>query len=203
MSESPLTPLPVPLEILIGGIPGSYKSSLALRLAVELRLSLAGTDQLRALARRYDSDPLLQGKTHDRYKLFGGAEEFLLEGFLGQCGLMQPPIRAVRDYHRQRGEGCVIEGVHVVPGMTDPAQPGLMLILSLDSAEKQLERMLMKRRYAPLMEQWTRAKAQESIRIQKMLVDNARREGAVVADASGTFESVVNQAKKVITGEFL
>jgi len=198
-----LKPPPLPKEILIGGVPGSYKTSLASRLCADLRMPGAGTDELRAVARSYDTDPFLSGKTHDRWQLLGDVEAFLLEGFLRQAEAMQPAVRAVRDYHRRRDENCLIEGVHIVPGLSDPSD-GVMLIMALSSAETQLRRMISKRRQAPGMEPWTQSKADQSMRIQELLLENAARAtGVVVLDADGDLDDCLRQAKEVIGAELL
>jgi len=161
------------VEILIGGIPASFKTSVATHLASQLGLSMIGTDQLRALARVYDDNPFLQGTTHTRWQLLGGSD-YLVEGFLKQGEVMQPIIEAARDYHRARGEHCVIEGVHVVPGLTSPPKVGIQLLMVIDDPHLQQARMHHKFSRDPEEAVlWTDEKTQQLQVIEQELVSRA------------------------------
>src|ERR1035437_435864 len=104
-----------PLEVLIGGVPGTLKTTTAVLLGSRLDLPVVGTDQMRAVQRVYDDSPFLLGTTHTRWELLGTEEENLTTGVLLQSELVRTAVLEVEGENLSRAQGQIIEGVHLIP----------------------------------------------------------------------------------------
>ncbi len=109
----------MPVLILICGMPGTRKSSTAVKLGAALNFAtVVGMDEIRDVMRIYDKRPIIQGRSHNRWKLFGSpAERNFIKGFLGHCRTLKKGAMAILRKNMKIGENTIIEGVHLVPSL--------------------------------------------------------------------------------------
>jgi 2-phosphoglycerate kinase len=185
-----------PVEVLIGGIPGTFKSSTALRLAAELGVGVAGCDELRNTAQHYDKDPILAGETHTRWRLIGGPEH-LVDGFLAQARLMTPLLDRIRDWRLNRGEHLVVEGVHVIPGMSAAPAIGVAALLIVNPAVE-IARMQQKFARVPdIAARWDEHKGTALAEIQAELVGRARAHDWLILEARSPLQAATTIADEL------
>jgi 2-phosphoglycerate kinase len=108
-----------PVAILIGGVPGAGKTTLAIKLANELGIKeVVDTDNIRQVMRIYDKNPILHSVTHDCWKFFGEkTDENSLKGFAAHTELLHEAIIEILRYNLRRNTSIIIEGVHVTPDL--------------------------------------------------------------------------------------
>ena len=119
------------LVVLIGGVSGTGKTTVANELVRELGLSHhLSTGFIRAAITHFLPGPegrLLQKHTYDAYQALTGSvfsdRSPLLEGAVQQSILLKPAIESCIGRAAREGIGMVLEGSHFIPGILD--MPGL------------------------------------------------------------------------------
>ena len=108
-----------PMLILICGMPGTRKSSTAVRLASLLEFAVVvNIDEVRDIMQLYDKRPAIQGKSHDRWKLFGSLnDKNFFRGFTAHSRTLKQGVMAVINKNISIGENIIIEGVHLLPSL--------------------------------------------------------------------------------------
>lgn len=108
-----------PIAIVLGGAPGTGKSTLATQLAVRLNIPrVVTTDAIRDVLRTVvpaNVLPELHGSTFDVVDP-GSVDPF--SGFLRQCNAVGAAATAVADRLADEHRSVIIEGVHALPGAT-------------------------------------------------------------------------------------
>jgi 2-phosphoglycerate kinase len=106
-----------PIAILIGGVPGAGKTSIAVKLANELGIKeVLDTDNLREVVRMFSDNKILHSVTHDCWKFFGEKnEENIIKGLIEHVNLVQPAVLRVLNYNLRRNTSIIIEGAHITP----------------------------------------------------------------------------------------
>lgn len=179
-----------PFLILICGIQGTHKSSTAVKLGAMLNFaSVVGTDQVRDLMQSYDDTPILQGKTTDRWQLFGEfSRQNLIKGLVGQSQLVKVGLSTILCGNLEVGENTIIEGVHLIPSLYSiflsvnfPRVKKFHFLLVAENSEHHAQLLEKKfgRRHG-LQKPWSQEKVRITEQIQNYLVRNARQYGAVV-----------------------
>lgn len=104
-----------PLVIFICGMPGTRKSSTAIKLAAALDIKVVvGTDQVRDIVRIYLKTPLLNVPSHHCWDLIGERKyEDIVDGYLLQASLLRKAVMANLALAENRGENMIFEGVHL------------------------------------------------------------------------------------------
>ena len=140
-------PLPQPkgpLVILLGGVSGTGKTTLANALVRELGLSHhLSTGFIRAsiahLLPQGDAQ-LLQKHTYDAYEALSDGipadRSPLLEGAIRQSLLLKPAIESCVRRAVREGIGMVLEGSHFIPGILEPETTGANLMCVLDVPDR-------------------------------------------------------------------
>lgn len=151
-----------PVVVLLGGAPGTGKTTVANILQAELGLSHhLSTGFIRASIAHLLSEPqaqLLKHHTYDAYQdLEGGAcnsgalidtdsgeRSRLLEGAIRQSMVLKPAIESCISRAVREGIGMVIEGSHFLPGVLEPGTLAATLLCVLDVPDRQIlkERVL-------------------------------------------------------------
>ena len=123
-----------PLILLIGGTPGSGKSTVAAELAYRLNIArIQSTDMMREIIRSYITPEVAPTLCYSSFEAWRGLpaprheptttpERRMLEGFLSQVAIMRPALKASIERAVQEGEHLILEGVHVLPSELDLAE---------------------------------------------------------------------------------
>jgi len=130
-----------PMHILIGGVSGVGKSTLAAALAFRLGITrMTSSDSVREILRATttrDLVPTLHTSSFDAWKALvevlglegEPSDEVILQGFRDQVARVSVGIRAIQERNARERTSVVIEGVHVVPGfLSHPLQSEVVQI---------------------------------------------------------------------------
>ncbi len=175
-----------PVLILICGMPGTRKSSVAVKLGAALNFStVVGMDEIRDVMRIYDRRPIIRGESHNRWKLFGvPTKRNFIRGFLGHCrALRKGAMAIIKKNVAKIGENTIIEGVHLVPSLYQNI-PGAMvfhvLLVAKDHAHhKELLEKKFGRRHG-IQKTWLSEKVWHIEQIQDFLLRDARKHNVAV-----------------------
>ncbi len=176
-----------PVLILICGMAGTRKSSTAVLLAAALRFAtVIGMDEIRDVMRLYDRRPIIQGRSHNRWRLFGkSTESNFAKGFLGHCRALRRGARAIiRKNIIRVGENTMIEGVHLLPSLYQNIPEArvfhILLIARNHAHHKELLAKKFDRRHG-VQKAWLSEKIWRIEKIQQnFLIDDARKHNVAV-----------------------
>jgi 2-phosphoglycerate kinase len=125
-----------PLILVIEGSSATGKSMLALDFIANLAITrIVSTDTVRQVLRGIHSPekhPELYCHTYQAHlHRQAGSDEFdpIVRGYLAQCELMEPAIRAAVEGLVWEGTEALVEGVHIIPGSLRGLGPGILEIL--------------------------------------------------------------------------
>jgi len=140
-----LAELDVPIIVLIGGATGTGKSTVATEVAYRLGITrVTSTDFVRQTLRAFFSPefmPSIHYSSFEAGKGLRSAEQEevdpLLHGFLDQTRNVLVGVNAAIERSLAEGWSTVLEGVHLVPGMTAPIEEALVVqcVLAIDSED--------------------------------------------------------------------
>ena len=115
-----------PVIILLGGAAGVGKTSLALEVAHRLGIGrVLSTDSIRQIMRLMLSralSPAIHGSSYDAHKLLPADDrgiDRVIGGFLEQAATVAVGIRASLERAVNENASLVMDGVSIVPGLTD------------------------------------------------------------------------------------
>ncbi len=176
----------MPILILICGMPGTRKSSTAVKLGAALNFAtVIGMDEIRDVMRVYDKRPIIQGRSHNRWKLFGGStKRNFIQGFLGHCRALKKGAMAIIRKNTQKiGENTVIEGVHLIPSLYQNIPRArvfhVLLIVEDHIQHKELLAEKFGRRHG-IQKTWTSEKICHVEQIQDFLLNDAQKHNVTV-----------------------
>jgi 2-phosphoglycerate kinase len=116
-----------PLVVMIGGVTGVGKSTVATQLANRLGITrVVATDQVRQVVRAFFSHEFMPAVHHSSFDVAGalpalaGDEAATVAGFLRQVEDISPGINAIVERAVAERLPLVIEGVHLIPEVPDP-----------------------------------------------------------------------------------
>ena len=139
-----------PLVILLGGAPGTGKTTIANVLMTELGLSHhLSTGFIRASVAHLlpEADArILQHHTYDAYQALSSADSasasdddgLLLEGAIRQSMLLKRSIESCIHRALREGIGMVLEGSHFLPGVLEPGTLEASLLCILDVPDREV-----------------------------------------------------------------
>jgi 2-phosphoglycerate kinase len=142
---SELAELDLPIIVLIGGATGTGKSTVATEVAYRLGVTrVTSTDFVRQTLRAFFSPEFMPSIHHSSFEAgralrSAEAEEVdpLLHGFLDQTRNVLVGVNAAIERSLAEGWSTVLEGVHLVPGMTAPIADALVVqcVLAIHSED--------------------------------------------------------------------
>jgi 2-phosphoglycerate kinase len=178
-----------PFLILICGLAGTRKSSTAVKLGATLDFAtVIGSDEIRVLMRLYDKSPIIQGKTYNRWQLFGPLnQKNYAKGFMAHSLVLKKGIMAIIETALSLGENAIIEGVHLVPSLykkIPSARKFHFLLIPKDfSRHLRLLSYKFKRRHN-IQKPWSEEKIRLHERMKKFLIKDARKNGTIIIQSS-------------------
>ena len=197
-----------PLLVLIGGVTGVGKSTVATQLAGRLGITrVIATDQLRQVVRAFFSQDFMPSVHHSSFdvasalRTYGDDASGTVAGFLRQAHDLAPGIDAL--VHRAVSEGTpiVLEGVHLLPEIPDPRlrERAVAVRVLLTATDERAHRahfhargMTTPRRPDRYLEAFDRIRV-----LQDYLVERAKREGIPIIDEAG-IDPVVARVTEVV-----
>jgi 2-phosphoglycerate kinase len=142
---SDLAELDLPIIVLIGGATGTGKSTVATEIAYRLGVTrVTSTDFVRQTLRAFFSPEFMPSIHYSSFEAgralrSAEAEEVdpLLHGFLDQTRNVLVGVNAAIERSLAEGWSTVLEGVHLVPGMTAPIADALVVqcVLAIQSED--------------------------------------------------------------------
>jgi 2-phosphoglycerate kinase len=114
-----------PILLLLGGVSGVGKSSIAAEVGARLRITtVLPTDAIREVMRHVVSDtlaPILHSSSFDAWKTLRAPvpedHDPVIVGFRQQAEVVATGVRALVDRALREGNDLIVEGVHIVPGL--------------------------------------------------------------------------------------
>jgi 2-phosphoglycerate kinase len=185
-----------PLLVLIGGVTGVGKSTVATQLAGRLGITrVIATDQLRQVVRAFFSHDFMPSVHHSSFNVaaalrtYGDDQSGTVAGFLRQAHDLAPGIDALVQRAASEGTPIVLEGVHLLPEIPDPSlrDQAVAVRVLLAARDEQAHRAHFHMRGAETPRASGRyLEAFDRIRIlQDYLVERAEREGIPIIDEEG------------------
>jgi 2-phosphoglycerate kinase len=197
-----------PLLVLIGGVTGVGKSTVATQLAGRLGITrVIATDQLRQVVRAFFSHDFMPAVHHSSFDVAAALRTYsddasgTVAGFLRQAQDLAPGIDAL--VHRALSEGTpiVLEGVHLLPEIPSPdlRKRGIDVHVLLTARDQHAHRAHFHARGATTPRGPDRyLEAFERIRVlQDYLIERAEREGIPIIDEAG-IDPVVARVTEVV-----
>lgn len=180
-----------PIVIVLGGAPGTGKSTLATRLAVRLNITrVVTTDAIRDVLRTVIPDNVLPELHESTFEVVDPDAPDPFAGFTRQCNAVGAAAVAVADRLADEHRSLVVEGVHALPGATTAAladhaaSPIVIerLIIQTDAGDH-AELLRRRETHEPLRRGARHlARLDDIRRIQEHLIDHARSTGTTVMD---------------------
>ncbi len=185
-----------PLVVLIGGVTGVGKSTVATQLATRLGVTrVIATDQLRQVVRAFFSRDFMPAVHHSSFdvasalRTYSGDESGTVAGFLRQAHDLAPGIDALVQRAVSEGTPIVLEGVHLLPEIPDPAlrKQAIDVRVLLTVSDANAHRAHLHARGAITPRGADRyLEAFERIRVlQDYLTERAEQEGIPIIDENG------------------
>jgi 2-phosphoglycerate kinase len=197
-----------PLVILIGGVTGVGKSTVATQLANRLAITrVIATDQIRQVVRAFFSNEFMPAVHHSSFDVGraiatrGEPEEQTVAGFLRQVSDIAPGIDALVDRAVSERSRIVIEGVHLLPEVPNPELRERALtvevLLAVEDEQAHRGHFHMRGLQSPRPPE-RYLEAFDRIReLQRYLIDRARAAGIAIVDAGG-LEATLKRVQELV-----
>jgi 2-phosphoglycerate kinase len=197
-----------PLLVLIGGVTGVGKSTVATQLAGRLGITrVIATDQLRQVVRAFFSHDFMPAVHHSSFdvaaalRTYGDDESGTVAGFLRQAHDLAPGIEALVQRALSEGTPIVLEGVHLLPEIPDPTlrKQAIAVRVLLTAQDERAHRAHFHARGANTprgqdryLEAFHRIRA-----LQDYLIERAEAEGVPIIDEAGV-EAALARVTEVV-----
>jgi 2-phosphoglycerate kinase len=197
-----------PLIVLLGGVTGVGKSTVASQLANRLGIThVVATDQVREVVRAFFSPHFMPAVHHSSFDVGGvlaepsGNDSSTVAGFLRQVGDVAPGIDALIERAVSERTRIVLEGVHLLPDVPDPAlcQEAITVraLLTVEDEEVHRAHFYMRGFEQPRPPE-RYLKAFDRIRaLQEYLIERAQQAGIPTIDEGG-LEPTIKRAMEVV-----
>ena len=185
-----------PLIVLIGGVTGVGKSTVATQLAGRLGITrVIATDQLRQVVRAFFSHDFMPAVHHSSFDVaralstYADDESGTVAGFLRQANDLAPGIDALVQRAVSEGTPIVLEGVHLLPEIPDRRLRrdaiDVQMLLTVRDEHAHRSHFHMRGSETPrapdrYLEGFSRIRV-----LQDYLIERAQREGIPIIDEQG------------------
>jgi 2-phosphoglycerate kinase len=179
-----------PFVVMIGGVAGTGKSTISIRLAHLLDITrIIGTDTIREIIRNMVSEELVPTLHESSFAVDNAVNasfvgDPLMYGFNQQVDAVSTGIRAVIDRVVREGENAIIDGVHMVPGslgMNDRTDCfGFQYVLELPDVEEHKKRFESRAQWSNRDPQRYIDRIDEIRALQDNIIEQAGENGATV-----------------------
>jgi 2-phosphoglycerate kinase len=197
-----------PLIVMIGGVTGVGKSTVATQLAGRLGITrVIATDQLRQVVRAFFSHDFMPAVHHSSFNVAAALPTYrdddsgTVAGFLRQAHDLAPGIDALAQRAISEGTPIVLEGVHLLPEIPDPKlrRQAIDVRVLLAARDEQEHRAHFHIRGAETPRASDRYLAAfDRIRVlQDYLIERAEREGIPIIDEPG-IEGALGRVTEVV-----
>jgi 2-phosphoglycerate kinase len=197
-----------PLVVLIGGVTGVGKSTIATQLASRLGITrVVATDQVRQVVRAFFSHDFMPAVHHSSFdvatalRAFGDGDRATVAGFLRQVEDIAPGVDALVQRSVEERGRIVIEGVHLLPEVPSEAlckqavTPRALLAVTDEQAHRAHFHM---RGFESARPPQRYLEAFERIRtLQDYLIERARGAGIPIVDEGGV-EPALKRVMEVV-----
>ncbi|MEM4389672.1 MAG: AAA family ATPase [Candidatus Micrarchaeia archaeon] len=197
-----------PLIIIVGGIPGTGKTTLASELAIRLGIRIVlGGDTLREFLRGMVDEkayPVLFSSVYEAWKHFGPepTREAVIKGYVEQSRIMNACLARMLERCERDGESIVLEYLHFLPSMLEHQlrfKGAVGMALELKSREEHIQRFRMRQRYShyksPVERLINNLDKYEAM--SAYMIEDARRHGIPVLE-SGDIQRAIDQALDIV-----
>jgi 2-phosphoglycerate kinase len=197
-----------PLIVLIGGVTGVGKSTVATQLAGRLGITrVIATDQLRQVVRAFFSQDFMPAVHHSSFDVaralstYADDESGTVAGFLRQAHDLAPGIDALVQRAVSEGTPIVLEGVHLLPEIPDPRLRkeaiDVQMLLAVRDEHRHRSHFHLRGSETPrapgrYLEAFDRIRM-----LQDYLIERAQREGIPIIDEHG-MEPALGRVTEVV-----
>ena len=184
----------VPLVVLLGGVTGVGKSTIAKELAFRLSIrTIIGTDTVREVMRKIIARELLPDLHTSSFLAWRELKaNSLIEGFESQVRHVSVGVKAVLGRVQREGLNAIIEGIHLIPGFVETGENTFMYILTV-SDRKILEAHFYERsRYSKRPADYYIEHIDEILWLQEYIVRKAKEHGIKIIE-NVELEKTVNE----------
>jgi 2-phosphoglycerate kinase len=207
-----LSELDLPVVVLIGGATGTGKSSVATELAYRLGITrVTSTDFIRQTMRAFFSSEFMPSIHYSSFEAGDGlrspqeAGDPAIAGFLEQSRNVLVGVQASIERALEEGWSMVLEGIHLVPGMFDPARHDALVVqcvLEVEDLEMHAGRFYVRDATSDGLRPMAKYldRLPEIRRIQDEIVRRAHRQGVPVIETGTVAEALVEVMELVLQG---
>ncbi|MBS3145065.1 hypothetical protein J4208_05785 [Candidatus Woesearchaeota archaeon] len=177
------------------GVVATGKSTLAHHVLGDLKeADLVVTDNLLAIKRMQDSNPIWEHSSYSQWERFGNpSKESLWKGFLEYRAGMDDFMACILRRARDQKVDMIFEGIHIAPMLFDQHKKDLsisLFLLSIKDPEVHKARIREKCMYRPsllirLEEYFSRIRD-----LQDLLIEEAQSQKVHIIDTSGSIDDV-------------
>jgi len=184
----------MPLVVLLGGVTGVGKSTIATELAFRLSIrTIIGTDTVREVMRKIIAPELLPDLHASSFLAWrelnvGG----IIEGFESQVRHVSVGIKAVLDRIQREGTNAIIEGIHLVPGFVETGENTFMYVLTVKDKRALEAHFYERSRYSKRPAEYYLEHLDDILLLQEYIVERAREHGVKVIE-NVELERTVNE----------
>ena len=197
-----------PLLLIVGGIPGTGKTTLASELAIRLgiRITLGG-DTLREFLRGIadeKSHPVLFSGAYEAWKNFSPepTRDAVVKGYAEQSRIVNACVARMLDRCERDGESVVLEYLHFLPSFLEPQlkfKGAIAMALELKSREEHVQRFKTRQRYSHYRSPVERLinNIDKYNAMSEHMVEDARKHHVPIIE-SGDFNTAIEQALDIV-----
>jgi 2-phosphoglycerate kinase len=189
-----------PLIVLLGGVTGVGKSTVASQLANRLGIThIVATDQVRQVVRAFFSPQFMPAVHHSSFDVAGALDDSgngssTVAGFLRQVADVAPGIDALVERAVSERTRIVVEGVHLLPEVPNPAlckeAIAVRALLTVEDEQAHRAHFYMRGLEQPRPPERYLNAFDRIRKLQEHLIERAREAGTPTIDEGGLEQTI-------------